>query len=52
MEHIRKRIGEQKFLDGIRAELHSGAYRPSPSKRKFIPKPVNQGNSDPWVFLL
>jgi RNA-directed DNA polymerase len=47
VEHIRKRIGEQKFLDGIRVELRSGAYRPSPSRRKLIPKTGKPGQFRP-----
>jgi RNA-directed DNA polymerase len=31
---IRNRIGEQRFLEGLQAELRRGAYWPSPSRRK------------------
>jgi RNA-directed DNA polymerase len=47
VEHIRRRIGEQKFLDEIRTEMRSGAYRPSPSRRKLIPKPGKPGQFRP-----
>src|SRR5215469_4070893 len=35
---IRAKIGERRFLDELQAELRSSAYRPSPSRRKLIPK--------------
>ncbi len=41
--NIRNKIGEQNFLDGLQAELRSGAYRPSPSRRKLIPKAGKPG---------
>ncbi|MBU6296961.1 MAG: group II intron reverse transcriptase/maturase [Alphaproteobacteria bacterium] len=39
---IRKR-GEDRFLAGLQAELRSGAYRPSPARRKLIPKAGKPG---------
>lgn len=47
MDRIRRRIGEQNFLEGIRAELRSGAYKPSPSRRKLIPKAGKPGQFRP-----
>jgi hypothetical protein len=36
---IRAKVGEQRFLEQLQAELRSGAYRPSPSRREdnFMP---------------
>jgi RNA-directed DNA polymerase len=31
--------GTETFVEGLRAELRSGEYRPSPVRRKLIPKP-------------
>ena len=50
MDRIRQRIGERTFLEGLRRELRSGAYHPSPSRRKLIPKPSKRGNSGPWAY--
>ncbi|WP_168598920.1 group II intron reverse transcriptase/maturase [Rhizobium sp. SG570] len=47
VDRVRQRIGEQTFLDGIRRELRSGAYQPSPSRRKLIPKPGKPGQFRP-----
>ncbi|MER9927348.1 reverse transcriptase domain-containing protein [Mesorhizobium sp. M0048] len=44
---IRNRIGEQRFLEGLQAELRSGAYRPSPARRKLIPKAGKAGQFRP-----
>jgi RNA-directed DNA polymerase len=44
---IQKRIGEQSFLEKLQAELRSGAYRPSPSRRKLIPKSGKPGQFRP-----
>lgn len=44
---IRKRMGEQSFLEKLQAELRSGAYRPSPSRRKLIPKSGKPGRFRP-----
>lgn len=43
---IRNR-GEHRFLDGLQAELRSGAYRPSPARRKLIPKAGKPGQFRP-----
>ena len=40
---IRAKMGEERFLDALQAELRSGAYRPSPSRRKLIPKTGKPG---------
>jgi len=47
VDRVRQKIGEQTFLDGIRRELRSGAYQPSPSRRKLIPKPGKPGQFRP-----
>ena len=44
---IRNGIGEQCFLEGLQAELRSGAYRPSPARRKLIPKAGKPGQFRP-----
>jgi RNA-directed DNA polymerase len=44
---IRQVYGEPKYLDGIRQELRSGNYSPSPSRRKLIPKPGKPGKFRP-----
>lgn len=44
---IRDRIGERRFLEELRAELRTGAYRPSPSRRKLIPKLGKPGKYRP-----
>jgi retron-type reverse transcriptase len=44
---IRKEIGEMRFLEELRIELRTGAYRPSPSRRKLIPKPGKPGKFRP-----
>ena len=43
---IRNR-GERRFLVGLQAELRSGAYRPSPARRKLIPKAGKPGEFRP-----
>lgn len=43
---IRKR-GELRFLDRLQAELRSCAYRPSPARRKLIPKAGKPGQFRP-----
>ena len=44
---IRNRGGEQRFLERLQAELRSGAYRPSPARRKLIPKAGKPGQFRP-----
>jgi retron-type reverse transcriptase len=46
-DSIRKTGSEQRFLEGLQAELRSGAYRPSPSRRKLIPKAGKPGQFRP-----
>jgi group II intron reverse transcriptase/maturase len=36
-------IGGDPFIDDVRARLRSGAYQPSPVRRKMIPKPGQPG---------
>ena len=43
---IRNR-GEHRFLVALQAELRSGAYRPSPARRKLIPKAGKPGEFRP-----
>ncbi|MGH9447132.1 MAG: group II intron reverse transcriptase/maturase, partial [Terriglobia bacterium] len=40
---IRAKRGEQRLLEELQAELRSGAYRPSPSRRILIPKAGKPG---------
>ncbi|HEV8262265.1 MAG TPA: group II intron reverse transcriptase/maturase, partial [Burkholderiales bacterium] len=40
---IRSRVGERRFLERLRSDLRSGAYRPSLSRRKLIPKAGKPG---------
>ncbi|HXZ02692.1 MAG TPA: group II intron reverse transcriptase/maturase [Stellaceae bacterium] len=44
---IRTKPGEKRFLEGLEAELRSGAYRPNPSKRVLIPKAGKPGKYRP-----
>lgn len=39
--------GAPAFLDTLRQELRGGTYRPSPVRRKFIPKPGKPGKFRP-----
>ncbi|TCM87929.1 group II intron reverse transcriptase/maturase [Paenibacillus sp. BK033] len=39
IQYIVREIGEEFFIEEIRQQLMSGEYRPSPVKRKEIPKP-------------
>ncbi|WP_245451203.1 group II intron reverse transcriptase/maturase [Borborobacter arsenicus] len=44
---IRNGMGEHRFLEGLQAEMRSGAYRPSPARRKLIPKAGKPGQFRP-----
>jgi len=44
---IRRDEGEAAFLDALRRELREGRYRPSPCRRKLIPKRGNPGEFRP-----
>ncbi|TGQ30880.1 group II intron reverse transcriptase/maturase [Mesorhizobium sp. M00.F.Ca.ET.216.01.1.1] len=46
-DSIRKKGKEQRFLERLQAELRSGGYRPSPSRRKLIPKAGKPGQFRP-----
>lgn len=39
--------GVDVFIDGIRADLRAGAYKPSPVRRVFIPKHGHPGKTRP-----
>lgn len=47
VESIRRKEGADAFLKALRQELRSGCYRPSPSRRKLIPKPGKPGQFRP-----
>ena len=47
VKRIQQRVGEECFLEDLRTELRSGAYRPSPSRRKLIPKAGKPGQFRP-----
>lgn len=44
---IRRKLGEAAYLDGLRRELRASEYRPSPCRRKLIPKPGKPGQFRP-----
>lgn len=44
---IRKGKGEQAFVHELRQKLRDGSYRPSPCRRKMIPKPGKPGEFRP-----
>jgi group II intron reverse transcriptase/maturase len=44
---IRRVKGEAAFLDELRKELRAGSYRPSPCRRKLIPKQGKPGKYRP-----
>jgi group II intron reverse transcriptase/maturase len=44
---IARELGREVFLGRIRDELHSGRFRPSPCRRKWIPKPGKPGKFRP-----
>jgi RNA-directed DNA polymerase len=45
--NIQNGVGEHRFLERLQADLRSGAYRPSPSRRKLIPKAGKPGQFRP-----
>jgi group II intron reverse transcriptase/maturase len=47
VEKIATGIGIDKFLHELREELRAGEYRPSPARRKWIPKPGKPGKFRP-----
>ena len=51
VKHIRK-LGEDAYLEGVRTELRSGSYVPSPSRRTWIPKPGKPGEFRPLGILI
>ena len=44
---IRVAMGMELFLEQLRDDLKSGRYKPSPSRRKLIPKPRQPGKFRP-----
>ena len=40
---VEERIGVWEFLDGLRAQLKSGTFRPLPVRERKIPKPGGSG---------
>ncbi|HVN25545.1 MAG TPA: group II intron reverse transcriptase/maturase [Syntrophorhabdales bacterium] len=50
VSRIRKR-GVDAYLERIRDELHSGSYKPSPSRRVWIPKPGKPGKFRPLGII-
>lgn len=44
---IRQRIGEAPFLETLQQQLRTGSYKPSPCRRKLIPKPGKPGKFRP-----
>lgn len=44
---IRQRIGEASFLASLQQQLRAGTYKPSPCRRKLIPKPGKPGKFRP-----
>ncbi len=44
---IRRHYGESAYLGELQRALRSGAYRPSPCRRKLIPKPGKPGEFRP-----
>jgi hypothetical protein len=47
---VRDGRGSEVFLKKLPNDLRAGRYRPSPRRRKWIPKRVNRRSSDPWAF--
>src|SRR5262249_47765041 len=44
---IRRKLGEATYLNKLRSELRLGRYRPSPCRRKLIPKQGKPGQFRP-----
>ncbi len=44
---VRREQGEEAYLGEVQQSLRSGAYRPSPCRRKLIPKPGKPGQFRP-----
>src|SRR6478752_4164513 len=40
---VEERIGVREFLDGLRAQLKAGTFRPLPVRERKIPKPGGSG---------
>jgi RNA-directed DNA polymerase len=40
---VEQRIGTPGFLDGLRAQLKAGTFRPLPARERMIPKPGGSG---------
>jgi RNA-directed DNA polymerase len=49
VKHIRK-VGEASYLEELREALRQGTYLPSPSWRKWIPKPGKPGEFRPLAI--
>ena len=47
---IRREQGEAAFLDGLCEQLRSGSYKPSPCRRKLIPKRGKPGKFRPLAI--
>jgi retron-type reverse transcriptase len=47
VRRIRDGQGSEVFLAGLRDDLRADRYRPSPCRRKFIPKPRQPGKFRP-----
>lgn len=47
VRRVLQEIGAEKFLDGIRQELRSGTFEPSPARRVLIPKQGHPGKFRP-----
>jgi group II intron reverse transcriptase/maturase len=46
------KLGKNAYLEGVRKELRSGSYVPSPSRRVLIPKPGKPGEFRPLGILI
>lgn len=47
VKRIEQRVGIERFLSGLREQLRSGSYRPSPVRRVMIPKRGKRGQYRP-----